>query len=452
MMSTGYVCRRCCALLKPVRPNLTSTAARLQSRPAHLLPCRTYATTTIPPSANLPPLPKSSNTPKAPSKLKTAPRKQQQPAEVEAFWSNDVTVASADHAALVAQAQALGAQILGSQAVPAEDDVFRALELIRYAALQLGSAASAGTAAAATGTAGPSNVRGFLETVGGLERAAAAAAGPAGPALAEPSSKPSPAAASSISISTNLLSYLAYKIIKHPPVFISPKLLETYVAVQCSLRRIDSLPEIFDLYAHKPVPVPDSSPLAFKNPSPNSPSHAIPESLAQQALGQAIAQKKLTLALDIISSTYATPAFRRNKFIRKALPAVTGLGLTPVVAVPLAKTFATQSLTMDQDILAIYTFFGILTYVGTVTCLGFIALTTYNDHMERVTWIPGMPLRNRWMREEERAAADKLALAWGFKERERRGEEEGEEWELLRTWCGYRGMILDATELMDGME
>ena len=444
-MSTGYVCRRCCALLNPIRPNLPATSARLQSQPAHLLPRRTYATTAIPPSTNLPPLPKSTHTPQAPTKKKTAPNKQQ-PAEKESIWSNDVTVASADHAALVAQAQALGAQILSAQAVPAEDDVFKALELIRYAALQLNSAASAGTATAAAGAAtaaGPSNVRGFLETVGGLERAAAAGS----------SSKSSPAAAaSSISISTNLLSYLAYKIIKHPPVFISPKLLETYVAVQCSLRRIDSLPEIFDLYAHKPVPVPDSSPVTFKNPSPNSPSQAIPESLAQQALDHAIAQKKLTLALDIVSSTYATPAFRRNKFIRKALPAVTGLGLTPVVAVPLAKTFALQSLTMDQDILATYTFFGILTYVGTVTCLGFIALTTYNDHMERVTWIPGMPLRNRWLREEERAAADKLALAWGFKERERRGEEEGEEWELLRTWCGYRGMILDATELMDGME
>jgi len=90
--------------------------------------------------------------------------------------------------------------------------------------------------------------------------------------------------------------------------------------------------------------------------------------------------------------------------------------------------------------------------VATVSAYGYIAITTYNDHMERVTWIPGMPLRNRWLREDERAAADKVALAWGFKERERRGEEEGEDWDLLRTWCGYRGMILDATHLMEGME
>src|SRR5437868_12094634 len=109
-MSTGYICRRCCALLKPTRPNLASTAARLQAQSAHLFPRRTYATTAIPPSANLPPLPNSTDDPKAPSKKKTAPKKQQ-PAEIEAFWSNDVTVASADHAALVAQAQALGAQI-----------------------------------------------------------------------------------------------------------------------------------------------------------------------------------------------------------------------------------------------------------------------------------------------------------------------------------------------------
>src|ERR1700744_5881343 len=101
-MSTGYVCRRCCALLNPLRPNLTSTTTSLQLRPARLLPHRTYAATAIPPSTNLPPLPNSSNTPKVPSKSRTAVRKQQQPPEIEAFWSNDVTVASADHAALVA--------------------------------------------------------------------------------------------------------------------------------------------------------------------------------------------------------------------------------------------------------------------------------------------------------------------------------------------------------------
>ncbi len=81
----------------------------------------------------------------------------------------------------------------------------------------------------------------------------------------------------------------------------------------------------------------------------------------------------------------------------------------------------------------------------------FDAITTTNDHMERVTWAPGIPLRERWLREEERAAVDKVAISWGFKGG-RQGEEQGVEWEGLREWCGLRGMILDKTELMEGME
>ena len=84
--------------------------------------------------------------------------------------------------------------------------------------------------------------------------------------------------------------------------------------------------------------------------------------------------------------------------------------------------------------------------------IGFVAVTTANDQMDRVTWATGMPLRERWLREEERAAIDRVAGAWGFKERWKRGEEVGEEWEALREWTGLRGMILDRTELMDGME
>jgi hypothetical protein len=35
---------------------------------------------------------------------------------------------------------------------------------------------------------------------------------------------------------------------------------------------------------------------------------------------------------------------------------------------------------------------------------------------------------------------------------EKRGEEEGVDWEDLREWVGRRGMVLDKVELMDGME
>ena len=84
--------------------------------------------------------------------------------------------------------------------------------------------------------------------------------------------------------------------------------------------------------------------------------------------------------------------------------------------------------------------------------MGFVALTTSNDQMVRVVWRPGLRLRDRWLREEERAAFDRLALAWGFREKWRWGEERGTEWEALREFCARRGMVLDKTELMDGME
>ncbi|KAI5301299.1 hypothetical protein KEM56_001835 [Ascosphaera pollenicola] len=72
--------------------------------------------------------------------------------------------------------------------------------------------------------------------------------------------------------------------------------------------------------------------------------------------------------------------------------------------------------------------------------------------MNRVVWMPGTPLRERWLREKERAALDRIASAWGFKDVTRRGEEEGEDWEALREIIGLRGMVLDKTDLMDGME
>ena len=82
---------------------------------------------------------------------------------------------------------------------------------------------------------------------------------------------------------------------------------------------------------------------------------------------------------------------------------------------------------------------------------GFVAMTTANDHHDRVVWRPGVPLFERWLREDERAALDRIAGAWGFKESWKRGDEEGEEWEGLREWCLLRGMVLDKPDLMPGM-
>lgn len=407
-----HICKICAALLR---------ANRLSRSHPVSFSIRSRQLFTESKRIQFPPAAKSiTNIPKA---TKSSPQKTPSPQ----FWGNDVTISSADNAALVHKAQTIGQAILNSQSIPSEESVLKALELLKYAALQLNSSSLPKI---------PNAVDDLLHAVS------------TEPASGSQSQKASAATSTTI----NLLSTLAYKIIVHPPVFITPKLLETYLAVQLALQRPFSFPEIFDLYAHKPVPVPDSSPITYKDPSPNNPSQAIPQGLADQALAFAIREKKLTLALDIIDSTYATPAFRRNKFIRRALPTIAGLAMTPIAAIPIARAWAETSFAADPQMLTTYTWMGILTYIGSVSGLGYVAVTTYNDQMERVTWMPGTVLRDRWLREDERAALDKVALAWGFKEISRRGEEEGEEWDLLREWCGQRRMILDATELMEGME
>jgi len=248
------------------------------------------------------------------------------------------------------------------------------------------------------------------------------------------------------------LSELAQSILEHPPVFISPEILRLYVDLQSILRRPESLPSVFHLYANKPVPVEGSSPIRYKNPNPNKSSNAIENNVADRALQTAVDAKQLVVAMDIVDTTYNTKAFRRAKFIRKALFPVVGLSLAPVAAYAVASKLSLYQTTMDPTVATNIAFVGILGYIGFTTVVGVVAITTANDQMERITWTPGMPLRERWIREEERAACDRIAGAWGFREIWKRGEEEGEEWDALREWVGHRGMILDRTELMEGME
>lgn len=248
------------------------------------------------------------------------------------------------------------------------------------------------------------------------------------------------------------LAELALSILQHPPVFITPGLLRRYVDLQSTLKRPESLPSVFHLYATKPVPVEGSSPIKYKNANPNKSANAIEGKVADQALQTAIDAKKLVTAMDIVDTTYNTKAFRRAKFIRRALFPVTGLSLAPVAAYAVATKLSFYQTTMDPAVATNVAFVGILGYIGFTTVVGVVAVTTANDQMDRITWATGMPLRERWIREEERAAIDKIAGAWGFREIWRRGEEEGEEWEALREWVAHRGMVLDRTELMEGME
>ncbi|KAJ5247471.1 hypothetical protein N7468_002454 [Penicillium chermesinum] len=248
------------------------------------------------------------------------------------------------------------------------------------------------------------------------------------------------------------ISKIATELLKDEKVFISPEALEVYTKTQTLLRRAEHFPEIFHLYANKPVPEENSSPIKYHKANPKNVNSAVPAELANMALDVAIAQKNLPLVLAIIDNTFCAPAFHRAKIFRKAGIPLAGLAGAPLACYVLASWAATFQNTMDPSTATGIAFAASLAYVGGTASLGIVAITTANDQMERVVWLPGIPLRHRWLREEERAAMDRVAVAWGFKDPYMRGEETGEEWESLREFIGMRGMILDKTELMPGME
>ena len=248
------------------------------------------------------------------------------------------------------------------------------------------------------------------------------------------------------------LSQLVFNLLRDSKVFITPEMLQLYVRIQALLGKPEYLPEIFHLYATKPIPRPESSPITFRKPSPRSPKNAIPIELSDAALDAAIAKKDLPLALSVIETTVGAPAFRANKFLRKASAPAIALGVTPFCAYSAATALANWQNTYDVNIATYMAMAGIMAYVGTLATVGFVAVTTSNDQMERVVWQPGLKLRDRWLREEERLYFDRVAQAWGFKEKWRRGEEQGEDWEALREFCGRRQMVLDKTDLIEGME
>lgn len=248
------------------------------------------------------------------------------------------------------------------------------------------------------------------------------------------------------------LSNIAFSIVKHPSIFITPKVLELYTGIQSSLGKPESFPGVFNMYASKPLAEEGSSPIRYIEQNPNKVANAVPVATANRALETAIDAKQLVVAMDIIDSTYTKTAFLRAKLVSQALLPATALMAAPVAAYAVASQFAELQSTMDSALATNVAFAGLLAYVGFTATIGVVAVTTANDQMDRVTWAEGMPLRERWIREDERAAIDRIAGAWGFRETWRRGEEEGEDWEALREWIGRRGMILDRVSLMEGME
>ena len=248
------------------------------------------------------------------------------------------------------------------------------------------------------------------------------------------------------------ISSAAYSIVADPKVFITPALLATYLYTQSVLGRPESFAQIFDLYASKPIPRPGTLPIKYKIANPKRASSAVPLVLAHTALTAAIKAKDLPLCFSIIDTSVCSTAYKRSKVLRHALLPFSGLALAPAAAYVLATHLAQYQQSMDDQMATNMAFVGIVAYVGFTATIGLVAVATANDHMDRITWAMGTPLRERWLREEERASVDRVAGAWGFQDEKKRGEEEGGEWEALREWALMRGMVLDKPELMEAME
>ena len=243
----------------------------------------------------------------------------------------------------------------------------------------------------------------------------------------------------------------AYAIITHPPVVITSQVLEMYVELQARLGKPETLPHVFELFASKPRPRLASGSIKYVEPNPGKLSNAIQPALADVALTAAIEAKNLDAAVGIVESTYAAKATRRQRMLNKAFFPAVVFGGAPIAIYIAATNLSLLQNSMEQVMARNVAFAAILAYVGFTATIGVVAATTTNDQMKRVTWAPGTPLHQRWLREDERAAFDKVALAFGFSEQTRWGEEEGEEFLLLREFILRRGMILDAVELMPGM-
>ncbi|GAO15494.1 uncharacterized protein UV8b_03023 [Ustilaginoidea virens] len=248
------------------------------------------------------------------------------------------------------------------------------------------------------------------------------------------------------------ISHSAYAIITHPNVEMKPEFLELYVQVQAQLGRPESLPSVLGLYATKPKPVVKGGQIAYVKQNPNAASRAIEQGVAELALQTAIDAKNLDASLGIIEAAYCVPAFKRQKLVRHGTAPAFGLATLPLGIFGLSTAYAAYwQNTMDVSTATGICVAGISGYFFVVGSLGVIAKLSNKDQMKRVTWTPGTPLRYRWLREDERAALDKVACAWGFKEPWRHGEESGPEWEGLKEYMGYRQMLLDRVEFMDGM-
>ncbi|GKT42279.1 uncharacterized protein ColSpa_02460 [Colletotrichum spaethianum] len=255
----------------------------------------------------------------------------------------------------------------------------------------------------------------------------------------------------SVKDTVDTISESAYEIIAHPTVSIGPQVLDLYVNIQARLGRPETLPHVFELYASKPKAKAVEGSITYVQQNPNRADKAIEAAVAETALGAAIDAKNLDAAIGIVEACYATQAFYRQKLLRKALLPASAVSAAPFGVYALASNLSAFQNTMEPVTATKFAFAAILAYLGFTATIGMVAKTTVNDHMRRVTWAPGIPLHQRWLREEERAGMDDIACAWGYREKWRHGEEGGIEWESLKEYLGLKGMMLDRVELMEGM-
>lgn len=166
------------------------------------------------------------------------------------------------------------------------------------------------------------------------------------------------------------ISRIATEILQDEKVFISPEALEIYTKTQTLLRRAEHFPEIFSLYANKPVPEENSSPIKYHKANPKDVNSAVPAELANMALDVAIAQKNLPLVLAIIDNTFCAPAFHRAKIFRKAGVPLAGLAGAPLACYVLATWAASFQNTMDPSTATGIAFAATLAYVGGTSSRG----------------------------------------------------------------------------------
>lgn len=254
------------------------------------------------------------------------------------------------------------------------------------------------------------------------------------------------------------ISDAAFAVVDEPRVFVTPQLLAQYVNIQARLGRPESLPHVLHQYAAKAAPAvqggsdaASASTIVYRPQNPARAAHAVDPAVGEVALDAALAAQNLDAAVGVVEHTFAAPAYRRAKLLRKGvLPAFVVVGV-PLATYSLAERLAAVQQTMEPGTATGLAFAAILAYIGFTGTIGVVANATANDQMRRVTWAPGTPLRERWLREEERAALDTVACAFGFSEAHRYGEEEGTEFQALREYLLRKGMLLDQVELMEGM-